>query len=135
MQGKLKSLLVLWSSCYLFTTFSSVLRNSPSHHSAQKPSRQDRRSLIIVRQLNHYFHLSAAFEVVVELWRIPAKSAQRYKTCTATDSAFLCLHLPALWDLTDLSQHHHREKFGSVLAGDPLSTAVLRLMFLFSFNS
>lgn len=63
-------------------------------HSTLKPSRQDHSPCwwLWARQLNHYLHLSAAFEVVAEFWRIPAKSALRYKTW---HSSWLCISVPS----------------------------------------
>lgn len=94
-QGKQRSLPVLWSSGYFATSFSSVLSNSPFHLSTQKPSRQDHSSVLItVRQTMKSLLSSVSWLwALVEFWRMPARSAQRYKPCSATDSAFLCLHL------------------------------------------
>lgn len=95
--------LPVFQSSYFATAYKLQFcssNSSFSHTEALKARSQP--LLIIVRQLNHYFHLSAGFEVVAEFWRMPAKSAQRYKTCTAADSAFLCLHLVLL--LSGISQ-------------------------------
>lgn len=90
-----RALPVLWSSCYFATSFSSVLSNSPFHLSTQKPSGQDHSSLLItVRQtMKSLLSSVSCLWVVVEFWRMPARSAQRYKPSSATASAFLCLHL------------------------------------------
>lgn len=105
-----RSLPVLWGSCYFATAYklqfcSKQFSFSPLLHKSPQGKITSLCWLLWARQLNHYFHLSAGFEVVAEFWRIGAKRAQRYETHTATDSAFLCLHLiPEASLLSGISQ-------------------------------